>query len=137
MDDVVGDMAEISISELVDKVKGRLVGNLVPGTIITGTCAIDKYIPGKVSFIRNRQYGKALAGLRNAVVLVPEDLVSFCEKCPGNTYIIVEDVLNSMMDVQGFFYSKESVINKEGISSTAKIDKSAGIGSAGEGSHRE
>lgn len=119
---------EISIVELADMVKGRVVGNPGAGTKITGTCAIDNYIKDKVSFVRNRKYGDLLAKLQNAVVLIPESLADLCEKNGQNTYIIVEDISNSIMDVQDFFYSDEAVITHEGISPTAKIDKSAKIG---------
>jgi UDP-3-O-[3-hydroxymyristoyl] glucosamine N-acyltransferase len=119
---------EIRIAELADMVKGRVIGSPGQGTGITGTCAIDKYMKDKVSFVKNRKYGESLAKLQNAVVLVPESLADLCEKHPQNTYIVVEDIANSVMDVQDFFYSNEAVIRYEGMSPTAKIDKSAKIG---------
>ncbi len=73
--------------------------------------------------------GQLLAQLQNAVVLLPEKLADFCEKYRQNTYIVVEDVLNSLMDIQDFFYSDALIITEEGISPTAKIDESAVIGS--------
>jgi UDP-3-O-[3-hydroxymyristoyl] glucosamine N-acyltransferase len=119
---------EISILELADIVKGRVIGNPNEGTKITGTRAIDNYIKGKVSFVKNRKYGELLAKLQNAVVLIPESLADLCEEHPQNTYIIVKDILNSIMDVQDYFYSSEVIMRYEGIAATANIDKSAKIG---------
>lgn len=119
---------EITIVELADMVGGRVLGG--PGEVkkITGTCALDRYVSGKVSFIRSPKYGELLAHLQNGVVLAPETLAELCEEHPRNTYIIVEDILNSIMDVQDFFYGGEAIMNYEGISTTARIDKSAKIG---------
>ncbi|MCK4827512.1 hypothetical protein KA005_67910, partial [bacterium] len=119
---------ELDIVELANLVKGRIVTNLQEEFKITGTCPIDKYVPNKVSFIRSAKYGKILGELKKAVVLIPESLANFCEKYSQNTYIVVEDVLNSLMDIQDFFYGSESTISEEGISPTAKIDQSARIG---------
>lgn len=123
-----GMSREISIAELASMVKGRVVGSFHEGMRVTGTCAVAKYIENKVSFVRNRKYGDMLADLRNAVILLPEDLVELCERYPQNIYIVVRDVLNSMMDIQAFFYGDQFPIVEEGISPTAKIDKSAKIG---------
>ncbi len=119
---------EISIIELTNRLKGTIAGNFDEGVRLTGTCAIDNYVENKVSFIRNRKYGEMLAHLQNAIVLVPENLADFCEKYHQNTYVVVEDVLNSLMDIQNFFYSSETIITEEGISPTAKADESAEIG---------
>lgn len=118
---------EISIAELADMVKGRVLGGLGGGTEITGTCAIDNYIKGKVSFVRNRKYSELLAKLQNAVVLIPETLADLCQKHPQNTYIVVKDILDSIMDVQDFLYGSEVIIRQEGIAATANIDKSAKV----------
>lgn len=119
----------INIAELAGIVKGRVVGSYDEKMRITGTCAVDRYVETKVSFIKNRKYGKMLNDLQHAVILVPEDLVELCEKNPQNVYIVVRDVLNSMMDIQDFFYKERFIFAQEGISVTAKIDKSAKIGS--------
>jgi UDP-3-O-[3-hydroxymyristoyl] glucosamine N-acyltransferase len=119
---------EISISELASMLKGKVVGSLDKKIEISGTCAIDAYVSGKVSFVRNQKYGVLLAKLQNAVVLIPESLADLCEKHPQNTYIIVKDILNSIMDVQEFFYSSEVIMKYKGIAGTANIDKSAKIG---------
>jgi UDP-3-O-[3-hydroxymyristoyl] glucosamine N-acyltransferase len=120
---------EISIAELASMLKGKVVGSLDEKMKISGTCAIDKYVSGKVSFVKNQKYGELLAHLHNGVVLVPENLADLCEKYPQNIYIVVEDVVNSLMDVQDFFYEEQSSIAQEGISLTAKVDVSAKIGS--------
>lgn len=119
---------EVSIIELANRLKGTIRGTFDESVRIIGTCAIDNYVGNKVSFVRNKKYGESLAQLQNAVVLLPENLADFCEKYPQNTYIVVEDVLNSLMDIQEFFYSDELIITEEGISPTAKIDESAEIG---------
>jgi UDP-3-O-[3-hydroxymyristoyl] glucosamine N-acyltransferase len=119
---------KVKIIELARKVKGRIEGHFDEEAKVTGTCAIDNYVANKVSFVRNKKYGEMLADVRNAVILIPEDLVEFCRRFPQNTYIVVKDVLNSMMDMQDFFYSDQFLIAEEGISPTAKIDKSATIG---------
>jgi len=69
----------ISVAELAGMLKGRVAGEPGAGAKITGTCAIDNYTKGKVSFVRNRKYGELLAGLQNAVVLIPESLTDLCE----------------------------------------------------------
>jgi len=119
---------EITIVELADMVKGRIMGNPDQRTKITGTCALDTYVSGKVSFIRNQKYGELLAHLQNGVVLVSETLADLCEEHPQNTYIVVKDISNSIMDVQDFFYGGEVIMRYEGIAATANIDKSAKIG---------
>lgn len=119
---------EIGIAELACIVKGKVLGDPGGGTKITGTCAIDNYVKDKVSFVRNPKYGSLLANLQNAVVLIPESLVDLCEKHPRNTYIVVEDIANSVMDVQDFFYGAEAIVGYEGIATTASIDESAKIG---------
>ena len=119
---------EISIIELDSMVKGKVTGSFDEKKRLTGTCAIDSYVENKVSFIRNIKYGKTLAKLRNAVVLLPEDFTELCEKHPQNVYIIVADLLNSLMDVQDFFYKDQFLIAQEGISPTVRIDKSVKTG---------
>ena len=118
---------EIDIVELANMVKGRIIGNFKE-IRIAGTCAIDKYVENKISFIGNKKYGEMLAALQNAIILIPKDLIDFPEKYPQNCYIIVEDVLNSLMDIQDFFYNDQFIIMEEGIAQTAKTDSSARIG---------
>ena len=120
---------QVSILELSNRLKGTITGNFDEGVRLIGTCAIDNYVENRVSFVRNRKYGEMLSQLQNAVVLVPDNLADLCQKYPQNTYIVVENVENSLMDVQEFFYSDRLIITKEGISPTAKVDESAEIGS--------
>lgn len=130
MDRKIGRTAtkEMTIAELADMVKGRIVGNPAPDLKINGTCAVDNYVPGKVTFVRNAKYAEMLRQLQNAVVLIPETLVEFCTKYPHNVYLVVEDVVNYIMDIQDLFYRDEFIIAEQGISPTAKIDDSAVIG---------
>lgn len=120
---------EISITRLAKMVKGKIEGNFHEQIKVTGTCAIDRYIPNKISFIRNQKYGELLAKLQNAVILIPENLADFCERYPENIYIVVEDVLDSLIDIQNFFHRSELLIKEEGISPTAKVDESTQTGS--------
>jgi len=120
---------EITIVELADMVGGRISGAPSEGTKITGTCAIDNYIKGKVSFVRSRKYAEFLGKLQDAVVLIPGSLADLCDIYPQNIYVVVEDVINPLMDTQDFFYEDQFATAQEGISPTAKIDKTAIIGS--------
>jgi len=119
---------EMTITELADVVKGRIVGSPAPDLKINGTCAVGNCIPGKVAFVRNAKYAEMLGQLQNAVVLIPETLVEFCSKYPQNIYLIVEDVANSLMYIQDLFYEDEFIIKEQGISLTAKVDDSTVIG---------
>jgi UDP-3-O-[3-hydroxymyristoyl] glucosamine N-acyltransferase len=119
---------EITVFELADMVGGWIIGNSSKGAKITGTCALDTYVSGKVSFVRRQKYSELLARLQDAVILVPEALSDLGQKYPQNIYIIVEDIVNSLMDIQDFFYGGEAVMTYEGISATARIDRSAKIG---------
>jgi UDP-3-O-[3-hydroxymyristoyl] glucosamine N-acyltransferase len=118
----------MTITELADMVKARIVGSLPSDLKITGTCAVDNYVPGRIAFVRNPEYAEMLRQLHNAVVLIPEALVEFCSKYPRNVYLIVEDVVNSLMDIQESFYREELIITEQGLSPTAKIHESAVIG---------
>jgi UDP-3-O-[3-hydroxymyristoyl] glucosamine N-acyltransferase len=120
---------KISVEELADMVKGRVIGNPSERAKITGTCAVDNYVKDKVSFVKNRKYAEFLAKLQDAVVIIPESLAGLCEQYPQNIYVVVKDVLNSLMDTQDFFYKDQFIIAQEEISSTSNIDKSAKIGS--------
>lgn len=118
---------EIDIVELANMVEGEIIGNF-KGVRITGTCAMDNYLENRITFIRSKKYGKLLASLRNAIILIPRDLIEFSEKYPQNIYIVVEDVLNSLMDIHDFFYNYQFVITEERIAQTAKIDSTARVG---------
>lgn len=119
---------EIGITELANRLNGTIAGNFDKELRLRGTCAIENYTENKVTFIRKAKYGELLAKLQNAVVLIPESLADLCEEHPQSTYIIVKDILNSIMDVQDFFYGGEVIMKYEGIAATAKIHKSTKIG---------
>lgn len=119
---------EISIVQLADMVKGRIVGSPDRETILTGTCSADNYISDRVSFVRSRKHGELLANMHNGVVLIPEGLADLCEKYPQNIYVVVEDVVNSLMDMQDFFHEEYPSIEQEGICATARIENGANIG---------
>lgn len=119
---------EISIVELADILHGSIVGDFDREHILVGTCPVDRYVEGKVSFIRNAKYVEMLAQLSGAVIVAPEALTQFCEKYPKNIYIIVKDAAASMMIIQEFFYSDQSIILEEGVCQTAIVHPSAEIG---------
>jgi UDP-3-O-[3-hydroxymyristoyl] glucosamine N-acyltransferase len=118
---------EIGIVEIANMVDGKIIGNFKE-IRIAGTCAIDKYVENKISFIQNKKYEGVLAPLQKAIILIPKDLIKIPKKYPQNCYIIVEDVLKSLMDLQDFFYNDLFIIIEEGIAKTAKIDSTAKIG---------
>jgi len=119
---------EADVNAIADMVKGRITGSFDSGLKIIGTCSIDNYVPDKISFIRNEKYAGYAADLRDAVILIPEDLADYCEKYPQNVYILVEDPAVAMMDIQDFFYGDLSDFGKEGTASSARIDETAEIG---------
>jgi UDP-3-O-[3-hydroxymyristoyl] glucosamine N-acyltransferase len=118
----------IDILDLTDFVKGRMIGHQPDGSDIQGTCAIDNYAPHKVSFLKNKKYISSLEKLRNAVVLITEDLAYVTETYPQNTYILVNDAAHAILNLQEFFYSDELKIKNVGISPTARIDASSSLG---------
>jgi UDP-3-O-[3-hydroxymyristoyl] glucosamine N-acyltransferase len=118
----------LGIIELVNRVNGKIIGDFDERMKVTGTCALDGYIKNRVSFVKNMKYGRKLADLQNALIFLPEDLVELCDRYPQNTYIVVNDLSKTMLDMQDFFYSDQLQILEEGISSTAKVHKSATIG---------
>lgn len=119
---------EISIIELANRLNGKIAGSFDKALRLCGTCAVDNYAANKVTFVRNEKYSQFLSQLQNAVILIPESMADLGEKYPQNTYIIVHDVMNSLMDVQDFFCGDVLIIKDEGIATTARIDKSAQIG---------
>jgi UDP-3-O-[3-hydroxymyristoyl] glucosamine N-acyltransferase len=119
---------EVDVMDVASIVKGRVLGNSPGNGKVTGTCAIDNYIPNKVSFVKNEKYSKVLGTLKGAVVLINEDQAKLYEAYPQNVYITVKDVVNSMVDLQEFFYKDELSFTEVGISETARIDRTATIG---------
>jgi UDP-3-O-[3-hydroxymyristoyl] glucosamine N-acyltransferase len=119
---------KINTIELAKMLNGRIVGNLDNKYIIDGTCPIDNHVEGKVSFIKKPKYVEMLAKLKGAIVVAPESLIEFCQKYPQNTYVVVDNVATSIMQIQEFFYRDQSAIAEEGISNTAKVDSTARVG---------
>lgn len=119
---------DIGISDLASMVNGRIVGDVGEEDSLLGTCAVDNYVKGKVSFIKNPKYGEMLAGLHDAVIVVPESLSALCEKYPQNLYVVVEDVAASMVRIQDSFYADSFTRDEDGICQTAKVDPSVSIG---------
>jgi UDP-3-O-[3-hydroxymyristoyl] glucosamine N-acyltransferase len=122
------DSKGLSIAELAELVRGKIIGHYDEKRLITGTCSVDKYIEKSVSFVKNEKYGKRLADLKNAVVLIPEALVKLCERYPRNVYILVENVGDSLINIQDYFYKSWFIIAEQGVAATARVDKSAKLG---------
>lgn len=119
---------ELEIIDMIKFVRGRALGEVPPWIKIKGTCAIDNYVPNKVSFVKNQKYEPVLSGLKNAVVLIPESMTHVQEEYPQNIYIVVKDISNSLIDLQNFFYEDEESVRGTGISASAKIAPTANIG---------
>jgi len=117
---------EADIGKLAEMVNGRIDGRPETSEKLTGTCPVDNYAPGKVSFVRSPRYVQYLKDLQGAVIVMPEELSGHCRDYPQNTYIIVRDAADAMITLQEYFYGRRSV--KEGFASSAVIDESAVIG---------
>jgi UDP-3-O-[3-hydroxymyristoyl] glucosamine N-acyltransferase len=118
----------LSIAELAELVRGKIIGHYDRRRRITGTCSVDRYIERSVSFVKNEKYGKRLADLKSAVVLIPEALVKLCERYPQNVYIVVENVGDTLINIQDYFYRSRFIIAEEGVAATARVEKSARLG---------
>ncbi len=116
----------ISFDELVILVNGEPVGSFYGR--ISGTCAINEYVSGKVTFIRNAKYGSILENLEGAIVVLPQELINYTQSAPQNCYVVVQNVLEAMMDLQDFFYAEGLQFKKESISTSALVDPSASVG---------
>ena len=122
-------MKETTVSQITSMLGGRLKGDIT-GTdlILSGTCPIDKYIAGRVAYVGNTKYIYALSGLADAVVVLPNSMESLADQFPQNTYVVVEDALEAMMDLQLHFYADQYRIAQQGIASTATVDGTASLG---------
>jgi UDP-3-O-[3-hydroxymyristoyl] glucosamine N-acyltransferase len=118
----------LSIEKMANMVNGHIKGNKSEAQKIIGTCPIDNYLEGHVSFIKNYKYLKHLNSLNGAVIFIPEELVEHCLKYPQNHYIVVQDVPKTTMKIQEFFYKDRNLPGDKGISPNAIIDESASIG---------
>ncbi|MHC9540249.1 MAG: UDP-3-O-(3-hydroxymyristoyl)glucosamine N-acyltransferase [Vulcanimicrobiota bacterium] len=116
----------LSLDELVALVKGEPVGSFYGR--ISGTCAINEYVPGKVTFIKNAKYGSMLENLEGALVIVPHELINYAQSAPKNCYVVVQNIFEAMMDLQDFFYAESFKFEEEGISTSSNIHPSAFIG---------
>jgi len=118
---------EITLYELADKINGKIYnGNR--NITLSGTCAIERYIENRITFARDKKFGENVSGLRNAVILIPQEMSSLINEYPNNTYIVVPDVDKSMMDMQDFFYGESALVQQSMISPSAWVAKSAKLG---------
>jgi UDP-3-O-[3-hydroxymyristoyl] glucosamine N-acyltransferase len=118
----------ISLSQLTKMINGKVIGNDGHNLNLTGTCAIDGYLENKITFARNMKYGEKASKLKNAVILIPQELESLPGMFPQNTYVIVSDLDKTMFDLQDFFYAQSAPDQEMSISPLARIDESAKIG---------
>lgn len=124
----------IKIRQLARMVNGYLVGNYSADAYLNGTCSLTGYRPGRVTFVKNPEYGELLSFLENAVVLIPQNLAGLAKEYPNNVYLVVDNVYKALLDLQDLFYGKEQLDSKAdialitGIHNTARIADDASIG---------
>ncbi|MBI4200759.1 MAG: UDP-3-O-(3-hydroxymyristoyl)glucosamine N-acyltransferase [Chloroflexi bacterium] len=125
-------MPMMSVRQLAELVGGRLAGMPPdPEAMLTGTCPVDSYRPHKVAYARDKRYADAVGALAGAFILLPDSIKDLADKFPANTYIIVDDVYNRMMDLQDYFYGGQGGqpgTEPTDVAPTARVDASARIG---------
>jgi len=121
---------EFALKELVKVIDGAIVGEhkLVLERRVAGTCAIDNYMPGFITFVKNEKWGAHLCKCRNAMVIVPRHMAHLTKLYPDNIYIVVENVAKAMIHLQQMFYSNTPNTNFNGISSCSKYSDACKIG---------
>jgi UDP-3-O-[3-hydroxymyristoyl] glucosamine N-acyltransferase len=97
----------LSILDVANVVKGRIIGNYFKGFVIDGTCSLDNYVSHKVTFIKSKKYAQKIGVLKGAIVLITEEYAYLSEQYPQNLFITVEDVTKSMINLQNLFYGTE------------------------------
>lgn len=119
---------EADIKTLAGMVRGRIAGVYNPAERLSGTCSVDNFLRGKITFIRKESYSGYLNELHDAVIILPESLEAYAGRYPENAYIIVDDAAEAMITLQDYFYGESHQPVKEGIAHSAVIDESAEIG---------
>ncbi|MFZ0392124.1 MAG: UDP-3-O-(3-hydroxymyristoyl)glucosamine N-acyltransferase [Calditrichia bacterium] len=114
-------MAEFKLSELAEKVNGRVEGKGDP--LIRGAAKIDDASENDITFLANPKYKDALSATRAAAVVVGPDIV--LEK--DIPKIRVDDAYFRFLQIFLLFHPQKSPI-EPGIHKTAVIDPSADIG---------
>jgi len=112
---------EITLYELADKINGKIISNHNRDIILSGTCAIERYIENRITFARDKEFGKKVSNLRNAVILIPQELSFLIDEYPDNTYIVVQDTDKTMMDLQDSFYGGNALVQQSMISPSARV----------------
>ena len=120
-------MRALTLEQAVKLANGTLAGAPSQISSISGTCSVDNYVKDNVTFVKNRKYGRWLASLDGAVVLLLTTLASLALKFPQNTYILVDDVLESMMDLQDHYHGSPTRADAT-IASTATLHETAQLG---------
>jgi UDP-3-O-[3-hydroxymyristoyl] glucosamine N-acyltransferase len=120
-------MKEINAAQIAELVGGKLAGNDGADTKLTGTCPVANYHEGKITFAKNTKYAALVPSLHRAVILIPQSLATLAETCADNTYVVVENLQKALLDIQDYFYKRESEVEPY-ISPTAKIDHTAKLG---------
>lgn len=120
-------MKTLTIDQITEFVGGQIAGTRPEDATISGTCAVDKYVAGKITFIKNVKYGEVAASLNGAVILISNDLATITEDYPSNTYILVADVVSSMMDLQDHFHDIPTDV-VGAVAPTANLHESVVLG---------
>lgn len=119
---------QIRILELANMLNGKIVGDYDSDLRLSGTSSIDGYIDKRITFARSMKYCDYISGLDHAVIVAPKNLEPMCKMHPQNTYIIVDNVEDSIADVQEFFYKEPRKVAATHISPMASVARSAKIG---------
>jgi len=112
----------ISAKEIAQIVQGEIIGD--PDTVIYQPGRIEDAREGDISFLANLKYESFLYSTKASIILVASDFV------PGrpvpNTLIKVQNVYEALATMMNFFQRDEHP--EEGISSLARVDSTAVIG---------
>lgn len=120
-------MKQVTLGEVAHLIGGEPSGEFVPESMVSGTCPIDAYIPGRVSFVRKPAYINFLSDIGKAIVLIPRAMKDVVAEYPRHTYIVVQDVNLAVMKLQTFFYG-DALPSRSGIAPSAVIGDRSVLG---------
>ncbi|MFC1872252.1 UDP-3-O-(3-hydroxymyristoyl)glucosamine N-acyltransferase [Chloroflexota bacterium] len=126
----MSQIMELTIQELTNKIKGMIIGSIgaFDDIRLKGICAVDNYLNGYITFVKNDKWATHLEKVTHAVIIIPSALAYLAEKYPGNLYIVVNNTAIAMMNLQELFYSNKPIIHIQGISTRAIIGSDCQIG---------
>lgn len=114
---------ELTIRELASRIEGKIIGPIDDFLKISleGTCAVDNYSEGYITFVKNEKWAIHLAKVNHAIIIIPESMEYLAGKYSGNLYILVKNTAMAMIDLQELFYGNKPTVNFHGISTLAII----------------